>query len=405
MFSFYGKIKFLHHNKIQQQIFKKMMKKIILCTLLFLAAMSAEAQDLVVGNKFPIATLPTYKDSSHPKLVVLMPSLFVDCEYASMLTTAFQNYFIKGDAFDTENAPKIEVILVIKDKDKWNEKSLTNTYHYINRNQTNGMTLIYDSTGVVFQQLGINLLQPAKPTAANDHIQITTRLLSNFEPTYPSNQSSVLFLLDGQNNILYRDDDYRAQGEHLKPLENKIKSHFLNKKHDFSVVQLTPKAGDKATDFLLQGPTFPNASETFLSDRSSVKVITFYPAAFSGVLSGVRPFEAVTCIAQIRKFDLLAPSAFILNNGKQITVKKYAISNSTNKLLNSWQQTINTNSVIYLNDENLKIATAYNALNPKGYYNRVTYIIDKKGIIRYIDDDYTLEDERTLNIKLQEILK
>jgi peroxiredoxin len=35
-------------------------------------------------------------------------------------------------------------------------------------------------------------------------------------------------------------------------------------------------------------------------------------------------------------------------------------------------------------DTDAKAATAFGVLNPKGYANRVTFVIDKKGVVRKI---------------------
>jgi peroxiredoxin Q/BCP len=56
---------------------------------------------------------------------------------------------------------------------------------------------------------------------------------------------------------------------------------------------------------------------------------------------------------------------------------------------------------VLLSDAGHKAATAYGVLTPGGYANRVTFVIDRDGIIRYVD---TKVDVRSHGKDLQAVL-
>lgn len=56
---------------------------------------------------------------------------------------------------------------------------------------------------------------------------------------------------------------------------------------------------------------------------------------------------------------------------------------------------------VLLSDASHKTAAAYGVLNPAGMANRVTFVIDRDGIIRYVD---TKVDVRTHGKDLQAVL-
>ena len=206
-----------------------------------------------------------------------------------MLTTSLHHYFVKGLAFATTNPPKINVVYVVNEEDKWRkdaQQSLTFN-DSSNQNKLEGAKVIYDEAGKIYTAIGL------KPFKQNS--------ISTIIPTSNSNsllvESSILFLVDQNNKILMRDNDYRAQGEHLKPLERLVKraSKIEELNVDFTK-NVTLKVGDKAPDFILKGPNYAtNSTEKLLDDQSNFKVLTFYPAAFSGqILPNFNTFTSHT---------------------------------------------------------------------------------------------------------------
>ncbi|GEM_PF-317985 len=349
--------------------------------LLFFSLVLVNAQNLNVGDDFPIKKLENYKNSNNLKIVVFTPSLYKDNAYASMLTTSLYYYFVQGLAFDSDVAPSLDVIYVVNDEDQWAKNKKSNVlYDSSNQNKLDQATVIYDKDGLVYTNFG---LKPFNQKTTNSVPVLT----SNKKAESPS---SILFLLDKKNKILLKDTDYRAQGEHLKPLEKLVKSTY--KIDEVSVNNTNKKVlkvGDKAPDFLLTGPNFSNDSKLkLLDDKKNYKVVTFYPAAFSGEIlpdfTTVDRSAMMSCAAQIQLID---------HNPALDKIDTYAISSSTEPLLELWKKALRTNNINYINDHNYSISTAYNAYNNLGYSNRATYIIDKDGIIVYANPDFTYEDE------------
>jgi peroxiredoxin len=54
-------------------------------------------------------------------------------------------------------------------------------------------------------------------------------------------------------------------------------------------------------------------------------------------------------------------------------------------------------------DNDFKIAQQFNSLNNEGYCKRSIFIIDRKGIIRFLDTDFEFDDEAKIQGVLAEI--
>ena len=301
---------------------------------------------------------------------------------------------MKNLAFTSQNLPKIDVIYIVNEDDKWSKESnkIFTFNESSNQNKLDGTKVIYDESGKIYNAIGL------KPFKQNS---VSTIIPTNNFSNNVLVESSVLFLVDQNNKILMRDNDYRAQGEHLKPLEKLVKRVL---KIDEIKINFTKnntlKVGDKAPDFILNGPNYKtNSTEKFLDDKSTFKVLTFYPAAFSGQIlpdfTSIDTKAAMTCAAQIQLID---------HNPLLKDVKSYAISSSTNPLLEVWKSALRTNNIMYLNDENYTISLMYNSYNRLGYNNRATYVIDKNGIIVYANPDLTFEDEAKFPVILERII-
>jgi peroxiredoxin len=290
-----------------------------------------------------------------------------------MLTQSFYYYFDQRLAFDgLAKSPTVRIVIVVRDKQDEGKSTL---------NLLGGMTVIYDEKGELFSAAGVR--QPVGKDA-----------------------DTTLVLLDRDRVVRFIDDAYRSQGEHLKPFENKLKELngiAVNLKSQAPTKPL--KVGQTAPDFRV------NATEMLSDLRGTPVLLSFYPAAFSGTLP--RPIwldidlalfdmspskmEMMSCFFQINSLD------------NRIKIKKeprrIVITNSTGPLIDKWKALLATRNVEYANDPDHSVATSYFAHNPAGYSNRVSVIIDQKGKIAYIDTDYTLDDQRTLEWKLAELSK
>ncbi len=344
---------------------KKSVYLTILAILVFCSAVEIRAEKLAIGAKFPLVKLSAEKKLSDNTLVVFIPSLTYDCEYASMLTQSFYYYFEQGLAFEgLKKKPSTEIFLVVADKPNAG-KSTQNIFGKMN--------VIYDEKGELFDFFGV-------------------------KKTSDKNSDSIVVLLDSKDKIALIDSNYRAQGEHLKPLESKLKQlNGISQKVKIQPSNKALKIGDNAPDFQID-------EKTKLSNLlGKVVLVSFYPAAFSGTLPPtggefqIDGASAAECAFQIEGLDLNA-----LYSEK---TKRIVLSSSTKSLLTKWQQLLDTENITYANDADYSISTKYFSYNPKGYNNRVSVIIDQKGKIAYIDKDFNPNDIFVLNAKIEEILK
>jgi alkyl hydroperoxide reductase subunit AhpC len=371
--------------------------KIIILVLNFLVlTFYINAQNLSINESFAIEKLDFYKNSPCNKIVVFMPSLYDgDCEYASMLTHSLNRYYMQGLTFENEQIkPKFDVILIVNHYDKWASDNYS--HKSINRTYTDGLILRYDAEGKYFKQLGVQEFEMKNIDLGRLRSK-DTHLISILPPR---SKSSTLFVLDTNDIIVFKDKDYRSQGEHLKPLDNFIKQKFCGAKIPVKTDYPKLKIGDKIPNFLMQGPISNRygALTSLESDTQNVKILTFYPAAFSGVLTPKddetsASIKSISCSYQILE----------LNSLDFPGVKNYAISNSTNGLLQTWTALLETYKIIYLNDIDNSIAGKFNTLHPDGYNKRYTYIIDKDNRIRYIDEDFTEDDSASFKAELKKL--
>lgn len=317
-----------------------------------------------------------------------MPSLSDSTDYASMIVQAFKNYFVDKLAFKHQDRVLADIdIILVKTGNKLNyETKETGEDLKINRN--------FFPDVLIRQPQLINLFDTTAMYVCEVDNSIFSKLNIPLFSDYDN--SSVLFLLDKDNNIVWRDDDYRGQGEHLKPLEYKIKDLLglsypkpENYSHEL-------KVGDKAPEIILTEDT-----HGIRADSGDIQVLTYYPAAYSGVFdvdnmarrASMERLSMMSCAMHITSFDRMLPD----NTG----VRYYAISESTPEILDNWNRILGTHHIQYINDADYSIVQAFGAYNPAGYSNRMTVIIDGEGKIAYIDKDYKFEKDT----EIQKIIK
>ncbi len=345
---------------------------------LCLSATNSLAQNLAINEKFNLERLSPQAKPGVNTIVAFMPSLTYDTEYASMMTQSLHYYYVERLAFEgLPNRPETRVILVIRDKQDESKST---------QNIISGMTVIYDEKGEMFSSFAVP--QPGD-----------------------KNANSTVALLDANNKVVFVDPAYRSQGEHLKPLESKVRElNGMTTDLRSTSKSKSLKIGDKAPDFRV------NSKEKLSDLRGTVVLLTFYPAAFSGTLPrpaaegevslstiDFKPIDTqiMTCIAQIDSLDKIFKP-------KKVKPKKdprrIAITSSTPSLLEKWKTLLATQNVEYANDADYSVASSYSVINPAGYLNRVSIIVDQKGRIAHIDSDYSFADEWELNRKVEELL-
>lgn len=367
-------------NIDKSEIFKAMKKtQIIVAILAFVFIANAQTKKPAVGDSFPFEKTAVEKKQADNTIVAFMPSLSSECDYASMLTQSFYYYFVERLAFENlPKSPRVQIVLIVNDKrtDKANLKNITT-----------GMDVVFDEKGEIFSSFGVS-------------------------PPTNKNADSTVILLDSKNTVSFADENYRSQGEHLKPLENKLK--------DLNGIYFQPKPVEKMLPLKVgaKAPDFRVDDKTMLSDlKGRVVLISFYPAAFSGTLP--KPVEPVPSNLEIFRINPNSGIRIDSNRGMSCdlqldgldvgsvyrTEKRIVISASTNSLLEKWQNVLDTSNIQYANDPDYSVSKSYGSYNQNGYNNRVSVIVDRKGKIAFIDDSFEYNDETVINAKIEELLR
>lgn len=346
-----------------------------------------------VGERVPASLFcedPAQADAwgDAPRLIVLMPA---HSEYGSMLRLAFGAYFRRGHALPQsiphEQFPRT-VFVTGADAAEDDGFPMLMGDHCAPATSPDALSRIAQATGV----------QVPRADRAD----------------------ATVLLIDKDGVVRWRDDAFRAQGEHLKPLEAAVKS-LLGVVDTVAPAsaEAAPDVGDAAPDFVIDMPQTPPwavrgrpghapVEDTRLSAlRGKVVVLSFYPAAFSGTLPliegdaeeialAARDRERrrmMSCAIQLDELDALAPDYALLGD-----VVKLAVTASTPELLDAWRRTLRTKDLHYLNDADYGIARRYGSYDAKAGYNlRKVFVIDAAGRVAYVDDDYRPGDAGALS--------
>src|SRR5213080_3069274 len=130
----------------------------------------------------------------------------------------------------------------------------------------------------------------------------------------------------------------------------------------------TLKVGDSAPDFTLRSG---NREDWHLADFRGKKnvVLAFVPFAFSSV-----------CSAQLPSYEAE------LERFKDFDTEIVSISMDSTYALNAWRKSMNT-TFPHLSDfyPQGKVVDLYGVRNPRGMPERAVIVIDKEGLIRYIE--------------------
>lgn len=322
------------------------------------------------------------------KLIVLAPAR---SDYDGMLKLAFSEYFRKGDAF-APGALKTPIKVV----------HITGAYA--------------EAAGF----MGYHLDSDCAPVTDPQALAAIARATGVTLPLADDSDANVL-LLDRDGVLRWRDTAYRAQGEHLKPLEKTVKALIgipdaVVKTGDATTGVASPRVGDMAPDFEIPLPPPTGSLQALLaadaqrptktvplsSLRGKVVLLTFYPAAFSGTLPTVQGSIAdkidaerkdtmrrmMSCSIQIDQLDKLSQGDLAKDD-----IVKLAVSASTPALLDSWRRVLGTSGMRYVNDPDYAIAQRYGSYDAAaGYDLRKVFVIGRDGRVVYVDDDYAAGD-------------
>ncbi|MGL4230608.1 MAG: redoxin domain-containing protein [Casimicrobium sp.] len=370
-----------------------------------------------VGQVFPIdldaiCDQSPVKNKVSLKLVAFMPD---DSDYEGMMALAFDRYFVQRGAFSSSAMPsrRVEKILIKSPSLRAPSRTLNGKTGIDVTGKTADTRLRQGSaSGLGAGQTQVLALEPmfTKKDVPSDcilrhhtSVSLHDAIAKPLSMAFPkaNETSATVFLLDENNVIRWRDDDYRAQGEHLKPLERTVKA-LLGVPDAIAAVspQLKPlTVGDIA-------PNFKISEKTYLTDlRGKTVLVTFYPAAFSGTLD--MSMCTMCCFAHLR---LLANShgltefAGVRLHESQRAIERIAISASTETLLTNWSTTLNASGMTFVNDPDYAISQAYESYDRgNGHNRRTVFIVDPKGKIAFVDWDYKREDTEQVIAALDRI--
>jgi peroxiredoxin len=220
------------------------MKKAALITfLLVLFGLQSQAQNWQIGEKVPTIHNEDGSKIADKLLWIYMPSTSPKCTYSSMLLAAFNQYFANGYALNQ----KIEVQVIVQDTTYISANIFRNKAFAEN---VNVIYLIHHNRHLI-QKYGL---------LAFDSL----------------NSGAKVYFFD-HKKVVYKNDNYTAVGNQLKALENAISKNLKVYTPIKKIASRTLKIGDQAP------PIFDENG--VLHDYSKANtIVSFYPAAFSGVL-------------------------------------------------------------------------------------------------------------------------
>jgi len=302
-------------------------------------------------------------------LIAFLPDVSAKNNYAEVMTSAFETYFADGMAFGEPYEWQFHrgslKVLIVTNNDQ------TTVREYLNNNGYD-----FDMAPDVNMDMA-NSFGISKWNSPSD--------------------GAFVYVVDRNNKITYASHDYRGEGEKLRTVQKELFVQLNiddpNNKLVFNDKLLFP--GDKAVDFdftyTALGENTPSAPgiEGKLSDYFGKKnvIIAFYPAPFS-----------MSCAMELTSFDAFAEQQTLesISNSQLGTtddVEILMISNSSLELIDKWKHDMKVKNVKLVADMFGAISSQYRSFNILGYNNRTLFIINKSGMISYIDWDYNVNEQ------------
>lgn len=348
-------------------------------------------------------------------IVAFIPTL--KNEYANIMVSALDHYFARYQTFEEKYSERTRHLK--------NDPNVT----YINEN------FIDDFMKTPSHKITLLIITNDTPEAIKNYISeqkisknvffasdSDKALQREFKVTLSDQKNSdaiiMLFASKNQNHkLVYFDKTYRGQGERLRLLEAEVEktlglSLFLNTgftSDQKNVAEAPLKVGDKARDFVFHAIEGIRDPEKAIGEAHSLSgyegkksvLLAFYPAPYSFSCSGQIIFLEKTAEGQ-------NPYLQSLGNVKdrEINLEILMVSASPESLLWDWKDDLDIEKVKLVSDLSSEIAIKYNSLNPEGYNKRTIFLIDKEGIITYIDYDYVVgnkADEEALHKSIAQL--
>jgi peroxiredoxin (alkyl hydroperoxide reductase subunit C) len=302
-------------------------------------------------------------------LIAFLPEISSMNNYAEVMTSAFETYFADGMAFgepyEWQFHRKNLKVLIVTNNDQITVREYLNNNGY-------DFDMAPDVNMDMANSFGIS-----KWNSPSD--------------------GAFVYVVNRDNRITYASHDYKGEGEKLRTVQKELFTQLNiddpNSKLVFNDKLLFP--GDKAIDFdftytsLGENTPFAPGVEGKLSDYFGRKnvIIAFYPAPFS-----------MSCAMELTKFDAFAEQQTLqsISNsqlGTSEDVEILMISNSSIELLDKWKNDMKVKNVKLVADMFGAISSQYRSINSLGYNNRTLFIINKSGMISYIDWNYIVNEQ------------
>lgn len=176
--------------------------------------------------------------------------------------------------------------------------------------------------------------------------------------------AGIAITFDENAEEIFRQEDYKCQGEKLQ----RIHQHFYPREMALPATNYEIEVGNKLPPELL------SYCKDYLGKKNML--ITFYPAPLSH-----------SCSIQMRTFNDIATQ-----NLESKDLKAIAVSIGTLEQIDSWKLHQPTKSIELVADTSGAFSNSFNSLLKDDYgviySDRTVFLIDKEGVVRYINKDY-----------------
>lgn len=242
--------------------------------------------------------------------------------------------------FEAEKGEKVETILIGKD-----DKAIFDDFIETTKSQHpdifKALTFVNDTDSSLVKTLGLDA----------DHLD----------------HGGVAITYDDKGKALFQEIDYKCQGEKLQHMHQ----HFYPRKISF------PATGYK----IEVGKKIPPELNSYFADYMGKQnvLMTFYPAPLSH-----------SCSVQMRTLG-----NFAVQNMESKDLKVIAVSIGSLQQVEAWQLHQPIKGLEMVADTSGSISNAFNSLlkDEHGviYSDRTVFLIDKTGMVRYINKDYDVK--------------
>ena len=385
-----------------------------------------DIKELPIGAKLPngnvtlyhqwgysvTGTLDSLTKDQHV-LIAFAPTLSDESEFAEIFASSFDIYFAEGMAIQTSGYTPwgimdgFQVIVVTQD-DSATATSIMAEKDY-------NFSLVIDEDNKFASKFGVV-----------DYIG--------------NNDNAIALFYDINGDLIYKDYAFRAEGEKLKTLVAEVRESFSIDESPELKNYMPLFEGEKARDFTFSYldksklKDYPAEEETEeieqvnteeinedepmklrpdmhygygvpmeniddyltemkLSDFEGKKnvLLAFYPAPYS-----------FGCAMEVQTLETFIQDKMVedLNNEEETDLEILMVSTTNPYITNTWGAEMELNNLKLISDTYHDISAKYSSYdNIFGYNKRTIFLIDKEGVVQYIDWSYIVNEEEFALLK------